>query len=505
MVKRIDKYRLLLLFPLLLCTCSEFEFPEQPETPLPQADADFSNIVFIGGSRFSGVEDGALSSQGYEFSVPNLFLKELGFTDREEVIAPRIISENGFNIYTNPDQNGSDGAFRLFFPQDDTIFFKRDVKEGTPLVYENEGSDQLQAFTFPKANSLDFTEAGRSVNPYALSFFDNSISLVSRARATNPSFFILDLGFDDIFEYAQNGTTGDPEINDANSFSTGDLLSENLFRAKVQTVVDEMLSAGPDTKGLIFNVPDIFKYPYFVLMPTSINNHVRSKPSIRLDARIPAISFNNSIFDYYASNPVMNENDRRPLLDFGGSVDADRWGLVVEDETLVEIIQNGVPIPKVKQLKLLDFVFYQKEQQLWSGYGSLVENPIPESGYLDEDEALLIQDKIDIYNSVISDAVENSGGRLGLVDIHAFFEEMFIGYSRLLGNPTEGLNIDGVRLEPLISRDGIFSADGINMNPVGNVVITNRIIDAINAHFGGNLRRLDPNNVPNTRFDIGSN
>lgn len=504
MAKRMKNYILLLFTVLLLHACSEFEFPE-PVTQLnPQADADFSNVVFIGGIRFSGVVDGALSSQGYEYSVPNLFLKELGFVDQEAVVAPRIISENGFNIYTNSDLNGTDGAFRLFYPQDDTLFFKRETRLGTSLTYENSGSDALRTFAFPQATIFDITETGSAVNPYTNAFFDNSTSVLQRAKAINPSFFIMDMGFDDIFGFTKKGATGELNINAMGDFEPGDLLSEDLFRTRLQSAVDEMLSTNPEVKGLLFNIPDIFKYPFFTLMPTSINNHAITKPSIHTEARSRAFSFNEIIRDYYSQNPIVTDEDRRPMIDFFGMVETDRWALLVQDEMLTDLVYNGTPIPKLKQVELSDYVFYQNEQLLWSGYGTLTENPIKEDGYLDLNEAVLIQGRIRAYNAIILDIINNSNGRLAQVDTFQFFEDMFIGYNRLLGNPTEGLNIDGVRLEPLISRDGIFSGDGINMNPVGNVVITNRIIDAINEHFNGNLRRLDPNNVPNTPFDIGN-
>lgn len=499
------KKSILLLFTIsLLYACSEFEFPE-PEPQLnSEVTADFSNIVFIGGIRFSGVLDGALSSQGYEYAVPNLFLKESGFVDQEAVLAPKIISENGFNIYTNPDLNGTDGAFRLFYPQDDTLFFKRETRLGTSLSYENSGAENLSVFGFPNATLLDITETGLSINPYTTSFFDNSTSILQRARMTNPTFFIMDLGFDHIFDFAKHGATGNPSVNSIDDFDSGDLLSEDMFREKLQYAVDQMISSNPEAKGLLFNIPDIFRYPFFTLMPTSINSHAISKKSIRWDAQPLAISFNQRIFDYYDQNPLVIEDDRRPLLDFDGLDHADRWGLVVEDKKLTDLVYNATPIPKLKQIELSDYVFYQNEQLLWSGYGSLVETPIKEDGYLDLDEAVMIQEKIRAYNAIILDVINNSNGKLAQVNTFQFFEDMFRGYNRLLGNPTEGLNIDGVRLEPLISRDGIFSGDGINMNPVGNVVITNRIIEAINEHFNGNLQKLDPNNVPNTPFGIGN-
>jgi len=77
---------------------------------------------------------------------------------------------------------------------------------------------------------------------------------------------------------------------------------------------------------------------------------------------------------------------------------------------------------------------------------------------------------------------------------------MTTGFSKLLENEADGLNVEGVVLQPSISRFGVFSADGLNLNPVGNSLIVNAIISAINNNLNGNLRQVNPNNLPGTTF-----
>lgn len=502
MMQKKNRYLTFILLTTCLLACSEFEFPEVIDDPI-SGDVDFSNIVFLGGSRFAELEDGALSARGHQFSIPNLFLKELGFVDETEIITPFVNSENGYNIYEDQTTLTA-GSYSVFFPTDDTLFFKREVRLGTQLSYANADNESLNSYSFPQSGILDITETSRGTNPYISGFFGNSNALLDRVAAANPSLFILDLGFQDLLNFATNGATGNPNSSDINTTTNQDLLSNDAFRLQLQRVVDLLLSGNPESKGLLLNIPDFIDFPYFSQASPLINGHVAAKPSIRTNAFASASVFNQNIIDYYNQNPNPPPGERRPLLDYAGQVNTDQWGLLVLDNSLSDISLNGNTIPKIRQMSLSEFVFYKDEQQLWSGLGSLVENPILPDGYLSLDNAEFIRQKVSEYNAVISEVVANANGRLAIVDSHGLFQRMFEGYGRLLGNPPEGINIAGVRYEPFISRDGIFSADGLNLNPVGKAIITNEIISVINRQFDGNLQSVDPNNVPKTSFGIGN-
>ncbi|WP_208501462.1 hypothetical protein [Roseivirga sp. E12] len=488
----------LLLLTILVLTACEYEFPDPVAISEPSADADFSNIVFVGGSRLAGIEDGALSIRGNQYAVPNLFLKELGFVDTDQVVTPRVNSENGFNIYENADINGTTGAYRVFFPSADTVFFKRELTTGTALAFENAGDGDLNSFSFPGASILDVTESGRSLNPYTNAFFDNSQSILARATSANPSFFVLDLGYQDMLNFVLNGATGDMNAGLATA-GVADLPSEAFFRTKLEEATNALLNQNASAKGVLINIPDFTLFPYFVRTSYDVTPFVISERQIISAAQGEAALFNNSLIGFYQQNPGIPSADRRPFIDYGND-SRFNWGIMVEDQTLADVTFNGNVVPKVRQLKIDDYMFYKEEQRLRTGYGMQVSNPVPNNGFISFEKGEEIKLKIAAYNAIIQDVANNSGGRLVVADTYTVFNQMTNGFNKLLGNAADGLNVDGVVLEPRISRFGVFSTDGLNLNPVGNAIIVNTIVSAINNNLNGNLRQVNPNNLPGTVF-----
>lgn len=488
----------LLLLTLVVLTACEYEFPDPVAITEPSADADFSNIVFVGGSRLAGIEDGALSIRGNQYAVPNLFLKELGFVASDQVVTPFVNSENGFNIYENADLNGTEGAYRVFFPSADTVFFKRELTNGTALAFDNAGNGALNSFSFPGASILDVTESGRSVNPYTNAFFDNSQSILARATSANPSFFVLDLGYQDMLNFVLNGATGDMNAGVATA-GVADLPSEAFFRTKLEEATNALLNQNANAKGVLINIPDFTLFPYFVRTSYDITPFVIADRPLQATVRGEAAAFNNSLIQFYQANPGIPSADRRPFIDYGADA-AFNWGIMVEDNTLADVTFNGNVIPKVRQLKIDDYMFYKSEQRLRTGYGMQVSNPVPNNGFISFEKGEEIKAKIAAYNAIIQDVANNSGGRLMVADTYTVFNQMTNGFNRLLGNAADGLNVDGVVLEPRISRFGVFSTDGLNLNPVGNAIVVNTIVNAINNNINGNLRQVNPNNLPGTTF-----
>lgn len=488
----------LLLLSFLVLTACEYEFPDPVELTAPTADADFSKIVFVGGSRFAGLEDGALSIRSNQYAVPNMFLKEFGFVEADQVVTPFVNSENGFNIYENDNLSETAGAYTLSFPSADTVFFKRDLTTGTALTFENAGSTDLNSFSFPGAGVLDITETGRTVNPYTGAFFDNSASILTRVTTANPSFFVYDLGYQDMLNFVLNGATGDMNAS-ATTAGVSDLPSEAFFRTKLEEATNALLNQNAASKGVLVNIPDFTLFPYFVRLTFDVTPFVISDRSLISTAQGEAASFNNSLISYYQQNPGIPSADRRPFIDYGND-SRFNWGIAVEDQTLADVTFNGNVIPKVRQLKIDDYMFYKDEQRLRTGFGMQVSNPVPNDGFISFEKGEEIKAKIAAFNAIIQDVANNSGGRLVVADTYTVFNQMTNGFNKLLGNEADGLNVEGVVLAPTISRFGVFSADGLNLNPVGNAVIVNTIVNAINNGLNGNLRAVNPNNLPGTNF-----
>ena len=495
---------ILILTLIALHACGDYTAPEPTASP-PQeaADADLSSIIFIGGSRLAGLEDGALSQRSVSFSVAHQLLTSGEFVQNASEVIPFSSSGNGFNIYENTEISGSQGKYIASFTQTDTTSFKRFIASGDALTYANNNASNLRSFSFPQADVLDFTENNPS-NAFVKSFFPSlNEPLADLAAGNSPSFMVFDAGMQDLVNFALNGAEGNAEVTDAGSFQNGDLMSEALFRSKVEELTNTFLNQNPDSKGVLMNIPNILNFPMFIKLrfdvtPFIINNSRAFFSTLRDDVD----EYNQQLLDFYDQNPGIPSSERRPFMDFG-SDSRFNWGITVVDNDLGDVTINGQELPKIRHAKRDEFVLFRLENDLRSGYGSMLNDPVPATGFISNAEASLLQNKIQAYNNILEDIAANSNGKLAIADTDALFEEMFLGFDRFLGNPAQGITVNGVLLEPLISDFGIFSTDGINLNPIGNTLIANVIIEAINTHFTGTVRQIDPNGVPGTDFKIG--
>lgn len=477
---------------LTLGNCS-YEFPEPPVIESGSLEsADISNTVFIGGTLFSGVHNGALTTDFSQFSIPQIYLNNIKGNSFEswESFSPSVETTNGFNIYENVLLSENIGQYDLIFPNKDTTDFKRINTEGEAFAYSNVGGS-IQNFSFPEANISDITSAN-SDNPFVQQFNLGGQSVVERALAQNPTFFALNLGFEDILAFAMSGGEGNGNVNDLANFNRGDLLSESLFEAKVDEVVDAFLQVNQDTKGAIFNIPYLLNFPFFIELGFDLTPFVNQTPLLN-DIRSEASIYNQSLENYYRVNPTIPFDDRRPPLDFAADR-AGNWGILVIDETLGEATYaNGRPMPKVRHMQRGELVFLPTESLIRINQGHFPSNALGEDEYLDADEVELIAARILAFNQILADKVAQSNGRLTLIDTNSYFETLYDGLNIFLGRKPNGIDIEGVNFFPGISKFGIFSADGVNLNPRGNALLTSVMIESLIATFGGDLRNVDPN------------
>lgn len=500
-MKNLKFYSLIAL--ALIFSCEEYEIPVPPPPAAQTAEnADLSSITFVGGSRLAGLEDGAFSQRSVSFSIPHMILTSGEFSNNVTEVIPFSNSLNGFNIYENINLNNDQGKYIASFTQPDTTSFKRFITVGESLNYSNANSSNLRNFSFPKAGLLDLTEANSS-NPFINAFFPNITSaLIDEIEANSPSFLVIDAGMQDIVNFALNGAEGNTEVNDPNTFQMGDLLTESAFKSKLEELTNTLLNQSNETKGILMNIPDILNFPMFIKLSFDLTPYIGNNNTFLREIRDKAEDYNELLAEFYAQNPTIPFSEQRPLLDFA----ADKrfnWGIIVIDNDLDEVVVNGNQIDKIRQAQRDEYILLRRENELRNGYGSFANDPVPANGFISNREAELIRTRIQAYNTVLAEIAANSNGRLAIANTSELFNELFTGFDRFLGNPAEGIVFDGVLLEPLISEFGIFSVDGINLNPIGNVLIANIIIDALNANFDGSIKRLNPNQVPGTNFQIG--
>lgn len=492
-------YLFVSFFALALVSC-EYEFPTPAEeAPQEAQNADLSQMTFVGGSRFTGTIDGAYSANTAQFNLPYLMLRQGNFVEQDALVGPNANITSSFNIYLNADVNGSTGSYEAFYPSLDTTIFKRRTVSGESLTFSNGGSTDLRSYSFPGLSLGDIT--GTSPNNSYLNAFYPSLtgSLMNQLDQSTSTFMIIDAGYEDMINFALNGAAGNAEVATTNALTVGDLPSEALFRSQLEDLANTLIDG--NRKGVLLNIPSILQFPVFSRIEFDLTPYIDGTPVLGT-ARSQASTLNNKLLAYYSQNPNIPSEDRRPLFDFAGD-NKGNWGIINEDPTLADVNHNGEELPKIRHAMSNEYFIYENENSLKTGYGSNFDNPVPNNKFITAAEAELINLKIAAFNQIISDVAAASNGNLVVVDTKAFFDTLYEGYDRVLNNSPQGTTIDGVFYEPLISEFGIFSADGLNLNPAGNAMLANVIINGINNGYNGNLKGVNPNALPGTNFKLG--
>ncbi len=106
-------------------------------------------------------------------------------------------------------------------------------------------------------------------------------------------------------------------------------------------------------------------------------------------------------------------------------------------------------------------------------------NPLPDTTYLLAAEAASIQSAIDAYNAAI-DSV-SLRDNVVKVDFRAVLEQA----------ATTGIKIQGQVYTNAFVKGGLFGLDGIHPNDLGQGILCNALIDAVDAKFGSRIPHLN--------------
>jgi hypothetical protein len=63
-----------------------------------------------------------------------------------------------------------------------------------------------------------------------------------------------------------------------------------------------------------------------------------------------------------------------------------------------------------------------------------------------------------------------------------------------------GMIYDGVKFNTQFIQGGLFSTDGIHLNPRGNAIVANLFIQAINAKYGSTIPQVSVTNYHGLKF-----
>lgn len=113
------------------------------------------------------------------------------------------------------------------------------------------------------------------------------------------------------------------------------------------------------------------------------------------------------------------------------------------------------------------------------GYGLIPQNPLSDELVLDQAEVLEISERVNAFNEIIRNTA--SSNSLALADAQAYLDRV--------SNP--GINYNGIAINAAFITGNAFSLDGIHLTPIGNALIANLFIDAINAQYGSSIPKVD--------------
>ena len=258
-------------------------------------------------------------------------------------------------------------------------------------------------------------------------------SILGDATLMAPTFYSVMLGDADIMTYATSGGTSSPMPAVSGAAGIG-------FDGSLEEILLAM--NGTEANGVIATIPNVLDYPYFNLIPYN---------GLPLDEE-KAETMNN-IF-----NPIgisFEEGDNPFTMECDCNMP---YGVrkMVEGE----IILLSIPLDSVK----------------CKGMGSII--PIPDKYVLTLAEIDEIKSKIESYNSIIIQLAEQYN--LALVNTSDLFNEL-----------NSGIVYNGISINAEFVTGGAFSLDGRNLNPIGQALLANKFIEAINEHFNAEIPLAD--------------
>lgn len=480
---------------ILLAGC-QYEFPEEVIEQPGSGEADFTKIVAVGNSLTAGFMDGALYNRGQENSFASILAEQMKEAGGGEFNVPSINSENGFYslgsngailgrlILTSDPNTGSispapigAGDFPTPFAGDKAAlnnFGVPGVTLGTALIPETGNPDH------PLFNPMYGRMAS---NPGTSTLIGDAAA----ALANGGTFFSFWLGNNDVLGFATGGASN-PAI----------LTSDTDFQARLGAALGGMLSANPEAKGVIMNIPSFDVLPHFNLInPLAIQLPAAIRPELgaglaQLNAAING--WNAGV----SANPQLTDPVKAALIRPTLSNNFDAYPLLILDPSLSDAavpLPGGETfiIPKIRNITEDDGIKLPLTAQaaLGQGVGISPLSPLNEAQfdafYLTKAEQEEIQAKINTFNGYMSAAAAANAERLLLVDVNDFLNQVVQG---MVSHANIGLTAS------IVPPNGAFSVDGIHPNARAHAFIANLIIEGINEKWSANIPQANPNAYP---------
>ncbi|MFD2596753.1 SGNH/GDSL hydrolase family protein [Sphingobacterium griseoflavum] len=221
---------------------------------------------------------------------------------------------------------------------------------------------------------------------------------------------------------------------------TTTLTSINTFSARYTTFIDKLTEN--NRKGVVATIPTVTSIPFFNTVTTA-----------RLEAGVSASTGGQftKIYIQTAAGPRQATSE-------------DLFTLRFPTDTLGKT-SNGIP-----------------------GYGLIPQNPLADRFVLDKDEVSEIAARVTAFNDIIKTTANNKN--LALADAQAYLNRV----------KSPGILYNGIGVNASFITGNAFSLDGIHLTPMGNALIANLFIDAINSKYKSRIPKVDATKYRGVKF-----
>ena len=507
---------------LFIISCSDDDDATDPGGGIPvppieytSGSADLSNYVSLGNSLASGVSDQALFIEGQEASFPNMLASSF--------------SQAGGGDFTIPFMSDNLGGLNVGGQQVLPNRLILDFSSGSPTPVPVDGSPTTEAtsviagpfnnMAVPGAKSYHLLAQGYGnaagiaagqANPYFVRFASNpGTSVIEDALAQNPSFFSLWIGANDALLYATSGGAGVDQTGnlDPTTYGFNDISDPNVVAGACDAILRALTASG--AKGVIANIPDINKIPYFTTVPFAALDPTNPAFGPQIPALNAQFEQLNQVFAFLgvpersivfktdAASALVISDESLPNLSneitatlIGGGLDAPTATVLglLYGQTRQANEGDRIVFPSqtiIAELNEEAFAFLQSLGVPAQTAGQLSVNgityPLEDRWVLTADEQMAVTTAVDAYNQTIAGLAAQYD--LAFVDMKAFYELV----------ETEGITLpDGSVVTDTYATGGGFSLDGVHPSPRGYSLVANEFIKAIEEKFGAVLPKSDP-------------
>lgn len=407
------------------------------DTPeLSKGSADFSKYIAVGNSLTAGYADNGLYLEGQKVAYPNLIAAQMKAVGGGNFTSP---------FFTDAQSDGSGYVKLTGFNADGTpivtpVADKLAYRSQQPLLLTKH-TEEVQNLGIPGMR-LDLGYAAPTFSG-ANMYFER---LLNSNQVDNTTYF----------DFIQNRNhtffsfwLGNNDIlgwatagGDAGTDPTKQRTDKTQFAQLYTAFITSLTSNGQ--KGAVATIPDVTSVPFFNTKTVAlINAGLKANPQT---ANLPGIFIN-------ALNPSTNTYQAR---------------LATAEDLIILTFDTGII-------------------GSGPGYGLDQNLPIENKYVLDKEEVRIAKDYVTSYNNSIKQIAEAKG--LALVDTYT-----------ILNDIKSGKDYDGIHVSSSYITGNAFSLDGVHLTPIGNAVIANEFIKAINAKYSSTIPPVNVANYSGVKF-----